>query len=124
MVSVSKAAWLPLCVLAGLHVVSASARAQAAPASVTASAAVAADPTDPTAAVPAARYRSPYTGYRSFAEPAVAPWRDTNERVRQRGGWRAYAREASAQPAASPASAPAPAQTPLPSPGHSGHRMQ
>ncbi|MBX9793860.1 MAG: hypothetical protein K2Y02_06145 [Burkholderiaceae bacterium] len=121
MSSLFKAAWLPMCALAGLHVIWAPALAQApvaaSPATVVAPAASAADPA---AAVPAALYRSPFTGYRSFTEPAVAPWRDTNDLVRRRGGWRAYAREAG-ESAAEPLPA---ASSPSPASGHSGHRMK
>ena len=88
-----------------------------------------ADPADPKAAIPASPYRSSLSRYQAFTEPDVAPWRETNELVRQRGGWRAYAREAR-EPA--PATAPAPA-APAASqpanvnpamPGHAGHEMK
>lgn len=62
----------------------------------------AADPLDPTAAVPAAVHRSTLSAYRDAGELRVESWKDANERVTRIGGWRAYAREA-----ASPASAPA-----------------
>ena len=85
-----------------------------------------ADPADPKAPVPTTSYVSPLRAYQGFAEPQVAPWRETNELVRQRGGWRAYAREAreaDAAPTAAPtASRPAPAAKPTPG-GHSGHGM-
>ena len=86
------------------------------------------DPADPKATIPASVYRSSLNRYQIYAEPDVAPWRETNELVRQRGGWRAYAREArepvptpsSAVPAASqPASGAKPAM-----PGHAGHEMK
>jgi hypothetical protein len=57
-------------------------------------------------------YRSALDGYRPFADQSVAPWKESNEAVRNAGGWRAYAREAqegarqSAKPAAPAASAP------------------
>lgn len=91
-----KAAWLPLWAI-GLQ-------ASPAQAQVASSPIVRAEPSDAKAAVPATPYRSPLAGYRAFNEPAVAPWRDTNELVRQRGGWRGYAREAR-----EPEAAPAPA---------------
>ncbi len=53
------------------------------------------DPSNAAAPIPSAIYRSPLGHYRAFVEPEVAPWRQTNDRVLQRGGWRAYAREAS-----------------------------
>lgn len=62
------------------------------------------DPLNAKAAVPAALYLSPLRTYQAYAETPVAPWRETNERVLQRGGWRNYAREAQA-PASAPASA-------------------
>ena len=122
MSTLSKAALLPVCVLAGLHLLPVSARAQSAGSTSPADTTLTARPADPAAAVPAALYRSPFAGYRSFSEPAVSPWRQTNEQVRQRGGWRAYAREAS-EPAAAPASAPTTAP-PSSGPDHSGHRMK
>ncbi|MDO9312969.1 MAG: hypothetical protein Q7T97_00300 [Burkholderiaceae bacterium] len=122
MFSIPKAASLPMCVLAGLHFMSTPVAGQTAPAASLASVVATPQAADPTAAIPAALYRSPFAGYRSLSETTVAPWRDTNERVRQRGGWRAYAREANGS--ASP-SASAPAQTPAsPDSGHSGHRMK
>lgn len=81
------------------------------------------DPADPHAAVPTWVYQSPLSRYQAFTEAQVAPWRETNEQVRQRGGWRAYAREAQAP--ASSASAPSPAGVAKPPmPGHSGHEMK
>ena len=62
------------------------------------------DPLDAKAAVPAALYLSPLRNYQAYAQTPLAPWRESNERVLQRGGWRNYAREAQA-----PASAAAPA---------------
>lgn len=51
------------------------------------------DPADPDAAVPVLRHRSSFDGYRRDAEPRVAPWRASNDQVREVGGWRVYARE-------------------------------
>ena len=129
----SKAAPLPLWAIAGLQLVlvsaqtAAQAQAQApAPASPT-PASTRSEPADPKAPVSAALYVSPLRAYQSFAEPQVAPWRETNDVVRQRGGWRAYAREArepdAPQPAARGASQPAPAAKPA-SGGHAGHEMK
>ena len=92
MLSKSRAALLPLLAIAAW---------QLAPASPTAPG-VRQDPADPKAPVPAALYRSPLSAYQAFSEPQVAPWRETNELVRQRGGWRAYAREAREPAAAGP----------------------
>ncbi len=119
------AAGLPLWVAIGLCLTVAHAAAQAthlAPSA--ANEATAAHPADAKAPVPAALYRSPFTGYQAYPDTPVAPWRDSNELVRQRGGWRAYAREA-AEPAAAASSAEGAASAPPTSPaGHSGHRMK
>lgn len=87
-----------------------------------------ADPADPKAAVPAASHLSPLRAFRGWSDAQVMPWRETNDLVRQRGGWRAYAREANtpdeAAPAGSPA-VPAPAAAAIPgSGGHAGHPMK
>lgn len=129
MFSRSKAALLPLWAIAGLQLVLVSAGAQTpavAPAPPTAPG-PRPDPADPKAPAPAALYRSPLSLYQAFAEPQVAPWRESNELVRQRGGWRVYAREArepdAAQPARPAASQPTPATKPAAS-GHSGHEVK
>ncbi|KQP22714.1 hypothetical protein [Pseudorhodoferax sp. Leaf267] len=76
----------------------------AALASLVALAAVAqpAPPAPPAAppAVPA--YRSAFEGYRPMADDKPIPWRQANETVRQRGGWKAYAQEAEAPAAEGP----------------------
>ena len=89
-----------------------------------------ADPADPKAAIPALALRSSLSRYQAFTEAEVAPWRETNDTVRQRGGWRAYAREArepasatTPSPAAPAASQPAPSAKPA-MPGHAGHEMK
>ena len=129
----SKAAPLPLWAIAGLQLMLASAptaaqvQAQATTPASPAPASARPDPADPMAPGPAALYVSPLRTYQGFAEPQVAPWRETNELVRQRGGWRAYAREArepdAAQPAARGASQPAPSAKPA-SGGHAGREMK
>ena len=70
------------------------------------------DPSEPQARVPAALYASPLRSYQGYAETPLAPWRDSNELVRQRGGWKAYAREAREPAAAGAAAASAPAPAP------------
>ena len=129
----SKAAALPLWAIAGLQLVlvsaqtAAQAQAQASAPASPAPASARSDPADPKAQVPAALYVSPLRAYQGFAETQVAPWRETNELVRQRGGWRAYAREArepdAPKPAAPGASEPMPAAKPA-SGGHAGHVMK
>lgn len=122
-----KAVLLPLLALAGLVLIHARAQEQVVVPTSPNAPGPRPDPVDPKASVPEARYRSALSTYQTFAEPQVAPWRETNERVRQRGGWRAYAREArepdAAQPAASTASQPAGAAKPAAG-GHSGHPMK
>ena len=127
----SKAAPLPLWAIAGLQLVlvaaPTAAQVQATAPASPAPANARPDPADPKAPAPAALYVSPLRAYQGFAEPQVAPWRETNELVRQRGGWRAYARESrepdAAQPAARGASQPAPAAKPA-SGGHADHEMK
>ena len=127
----SKAAPLPLWAIAGLQLALVSAptaaQAQATVPASPAPASARSDPADPKAPVPAAPYVSPLRAYQGFAEPQVAPWRETNDLVRQRGGWRAYAREAREPDApksvAPAASQPAPAAKPASS-GHVGHEMK
>ena len=118
----SKAVWLPVWAVTGLQLATGMALAQtpATAAAVTAAAApTRTDPADANAPVPAARYRSPFSGYQPYTDTPVASWRATNDRVRERGGWRTYTREAREPDAAasSPAAAPAPA-------GHSGHEIK
>lgn len=128
----SKAAPLPMWAIAGLQLALVSAptatQAQAqAPATAPAPTSARSDPADPKAPAPAVLYVSPLRAYQGFAEPQVAPWRETNDLVRQRGGWRAYAREARESDApksvAPAASQPAPAAKPASS-GHVGHDMK
>lgn len=40
------------------------------------------------------RFESVFDGYQSYRHQSVAPWKESNERVGEVGGWRAYAREA------------------------------
>jgi hypothetical protein len=46
----------------------------------------------PSAAAPLP-FRSAMEGYKPFMEEKPIPWNEANEIVRQRGGWRAYAKE-------------------------------
>ena len=39
-------------------------------------------------------YRSAFEGYQAFSEEKLAPWKESNETVRQVGGWREYSRRA------------------------------
>ena len=38
-------------------------------------------------------YKSALEGYRPFTDDKPIPWKEANETVRQRGGWKAYAEE-------------------------------
>jgi hypothetical protein len=54
-------------------------------------------------------YRSALDGYQAYSEAGMVPWRAANDTVGQIGGWRAYAREATA------------GQGPQGHAGHAGH---
>lgn len=77
------------------------------------------DPLDPAAAVPPIHYRSPLPSGRPTAQLPPGGWREANDTVARIGGWRAYAREAAAQPPSSAASTPRSADG---HDGHAGHR--
>jgi ribosome modulation factor len=54
------------------------------------------DPADPRVDVPKANYRSVFSGYKGSSGPRdrePIPWSQANQRVLERGGWRAYAKE-------------------------------
>jgi hypothetical protein len=40
-------------------------------------------------------YRSALEGFQGFADEKAVPWKQANDTVHQRGGWKAYAKEAS-----------------------------
>ena len=63
----------------------------------------------PMLSVPILEYTSSFANYHAFTDQAVLPWRETNEAVRQIGGWRAYAKEVlqPEEPAATAAPSPA-----------------
>jgi len=44
------------------------------------------NPADPAAPVPAVKYESAFTGYRSFREEPLAPWRSVNDEAARAGG--------------------------------------
>ena len=76
--------------------------AQAQGAARTPGAVLPADPLDAAASVAPLTYRSALAGYRRLSEGEPIAWREANETVGRVGGWRAYAREASApEPAGS-----------------------
>lgn len=51
--------------------------------------------TAPSAAPPTLSYKSAFEGYQSFADEKPIPWKKANDTVQRRGGWQAYAKEAS-----------------------------
>ena len=57
---------------------------------------VVADPSNPAASVPTMHYRSPLAAVRKLNTTEVGDWRNANDLVLGRGGWRTYAREAQA----------------------------
>lgn len=65
------------------------------------------NPLDPHASVPPLVYRSAIPAPRT-PNPAPLGWKEANDHVGHIGGWRSYAREASAAPA--PASSASPAR--------------
>ncbi len=60
-------------------------------------------------------YSSAMDGYKAFADEKAIPWKAANDTVKSRGGWLAYAKEASGEP--SDPKAPAAADP------HAGHVM-
>jgi len=70
----------------------------------------------PDIAPPVLEYRSVFEGYRPFGEVDPVPWREANDTVLRRGGWRAYARESD-----SAVEAPSSPSKPDPHAGHSMH---
>lgn len=46
---------------------------------------------------PALSFQSAMEGYKPFTDGPSVPWRQANETVHQRGGWRAYAKETSGE---------------------------
>jgi hypothetical protein len=62
------------------------------------------DPLDAQAAVPALVHSSALAAYRRHADAVPIAWKQANDTVTRIGGWRAYAREASAPAPAAAAS--------------------
>ncbi|MBC7548004.1 MAG: hypothetical protein H7224_05090 [Polaromonas sp.] len=60
-------------------------------------------------------FQSALEGYQSYTDDKLVDWKAANETTARIGGWRAYAKEASA-PAVAPAPAPAPALAPTTAP--------
>lgn len=72
------------------------------------------DPGDPKARAPAVEHRSALEGYRRYAEPEVAAWREMNQEVGRVGGHLGIVR---GQSGATKPGAKAPAQA-----GHGDHK--
>ena len=72
------------------------------------------DPTDPRAKVPGVEYRSAFDGFRPLAEDKVAPWRESNEAVKEGAEPEGHAPQSSPKPK--------PAAKPRAGPEHGGHR--
>ncbi len=70
-----------------------------------------AQPAAPAAAVSAPSYLSAFEGYQAFSDAQPVPWKQANETVHQRGGWKAYAQEG------------ADAAVPAKADPHAGHAM-
>ncbi|OUM01021.1 hypothetical protein [Variovorax sp. JS1663] len=60
-------------------------------------------------------FRSAFDGYRPFKDEKAIAWKEANDAVRARGGWRAYAEEAAGQGSTGDG---APAQAADPHAGH------
>jgi hypothetical protein len=76
-------------------------------------------------------YTSPIADYQPFVDEKTTPWRSSNDKVGQIGGWRAYAKEAQ-QPDNTPT--PSPNSAPIKKPAgsnsdvlktdpHAGHKQ-
>ena len=64
-------------------------------------------------------YKSALDGYQLFAADKPMPWKEANETVYRRGGWQAYAKEASGTGAAEAESPKSGTAAPAAQPGHS-----
>ncbi|PZP91282.1 MAG: hypothetical protein DI587_35845 [Variovorax paradoxus] len=78
-------------------------------------------PVAATAPPPTLIYKSALEGYRPFADEKPIPWKEANETVHRRGGWQAYAKEASEGTGAARAESPKGAAAAPPA--QSGHSM-
>lgn len=76
-----------------------------------------------TSAPPALTYTSALDGYKPFADEKPIPWKEANETVRRRGGWQAYAKEASDSGTSEGLPTIGSTATPAAPAGHSGHSM-
>ncbi|WP_431108037.1 hypothetical protein [Variovorax paradoxus] len=74
----------------------------------------------PAAAPTVLTYKSALEGYRSFTDEKPVPWKEANETVHQRGGWRAYAKEAAGSGTGKAETAKGQPDAPA---AHQGHTM-
>ncbi|MGJ7498557.1 hypothetical protein ACSFA8_26355 [Variovorax sp. RT4R15] len=81
--------------------------------------AAAASSAAPAAAPTVLTYRSALEGYQPFTDEKPIPWKEANETVYRRGGWRAYAKETSGTDAAEVESPKGATAAPAAQPGHS-----
>lgn len=66
------------------------------------------NPAPPLSEAASTGFKSVMEGYQPYTDEVTANWKAANDTVAQIGGWRAYAKEAAAEPAAAaPASKPA-----------------
>lgn len=72
-----------------------------------------APPAQPSAQPAELPYRSTLAPYQRYEDQPVQPWKESNDTVGRIGGWKAYAREASAE-ARSDAAAPPPSGSTAP----------
>ena len=74
-----------------------------------------AQPAEPPAALPTPQplaFQSAFQGYQRYTDDKIVNWKAANDTTARIGGWRAYAKEASA-----PAATPAPAAAAVPATG-------
>ena len=75
--------------------------------------------TPTTSTPPVLTYKSALDGYQPFADEKPIPWKEANETVYRRGGWQAYAKEASGSGNAGAESPKSGAAAPASAEGHS-----
>lgn len=71
-------------------------------------------------------YQSAFEAYQCFQDDKPISWKQANDTVRQRGGWRAYAKESAGTDHGEHGggrNAPTTTPTPAPADPHAGHRM-
>ena len=79
------------------------------------------DPLNAQAEVPPAVHHSVFAPYRAVGDPQVGSWKEANDSVTRIGGWRAYAREATAPAPTAAPPVPAAAASRAPAGHHHGH---